>query len=266
MTDKIESQTPDRRLTRKLADRTPESESESPGFLKKPNTLDTQDIDDLKAWFKDQIESLRADIRQDNTDLRNEISELRVELERKEKVIADLEGNVVSLVNRLDRAEAVVDSLKCDIRSLSDQAEEAEQYSKRPSLRISGLAPFQPKADFPGMVVELATKMGVKISRKDIDRAHPCGHDRKGLIVKFAGYQAKFDVYSNRRKLKTVSPGIYISEDLTRQRFNLLKKLLDLKKSNVISNAWSNDGRLFAWKQDVGKILIKSETEINNLR
>jgi hypothetical protein len=84
-------------------------------------------------------------------------------------------------------------------------------------------------------------------------------------MVKFTNYDARFRVYSNRSKLKALKHKIYINEDLTKRRHNLLKRLLELKKQKVVSNAWSNDGRLFVWKNNA-KILIKNSTDIDNLR
>jgi hypothetical protein len=74
-----------------------------------------------------------------------------------------------------------------------------EQYSKRPSLRIAGLGPFPPQDNkFCEKVIDLAADIGVKLTLNDIDRTHPTGRDKKGLIVRFTNYTARFNVYSNR--------------------------------------------------------------------
>jgi hypothetical protein len=102
----------------------------------------------------------------------------------------------------------------------------------------------------------------VAMDLHDIDRAHPAGKDNKQLIVKFTNYTARFNHYNSRRKLKE---NIYVNEDLTPRRARLLLDLIDLKKSKEIANAWTNDGRLFVWKND-RKHLIKSELDIDGLR
>jgi hypothetical protein len=72
-------------------------------------------------------------------------------------------------------------------------------------------------------------------------------------------------MYIQIGKLKNIRPDVFINEDLTKHRFIMLKKLLELKKEKVISNAWSNDGRLFAWKNGT-KILVKNAKDIDNLK
>jgi hypothetical protein len=159
----------------------------------------------------------------------------------------DLENNMASLSNRLDTALAVLDTRDATITQLEDDIDDLGQYSRRSSLRIPGLGPFAPKENFRETVVSLAAEIDVNLSLSDIDRAHPTGRGNSQLIVKFTNYAARFNLYTNRRKLKQTRPGVYINEDLTPKRHSLLKKLLVLKKAKAITNAWSNDGRLFAW-------------------
>ena len=52
-------------------------------------------------------------------------------------------------------------------------------------------------------------------------------------------------VYSNKRKLKDHPDGTFISENLTRQRFQIVRKLNHFRKKGDINSYWTQDGRVF---------------------
>jgi hypothetical protein len=120
-------------------------------------------------------------------------------LDSKDKIISDLENNVVLLSNYLDTTVATIDTIKDRMQSLEAKAEESGQYSKRPSLRIAGLVPFCPGENFRKKVVSLAADFGVNISLSDIDRAHPAGCDKEGLLVKFTNHTARLPPIQTER-------------------------------------------------------------------
>lgn len=277
--------TPSRGVCRKHGEISPSSDSGTPEFMKK-QVIDTDAVDKLKVWFKEQIDTIHVVIRDENHKLKEEIkdlkssldakdsvingleesvAELKEKLEEKDTIIPNLESNLALIADRLDTAQALVDTSNDRITLLNEELDELAQYSRRYSLRISGLGPFKMEDNYRQMVIDLASQFGVKLTQADVDRAHPAGRDRKQLIVRFTNYAARFNVYSNRRKLRNVKPNVFINENLTAKRYQMLQKLLELKKLNVVSGAWSNDGRLFVLK-DNKKVLIKTNEEINKLR
>jgi cell division septum initiation protein DivIVA len=273
-------ETPLRGVVRKHADLTPSSDTGSPDSWKR-SCLESADLQELKSWFSGQLDSLRVVFKSDNEDLRAEIAGLNRKLDAKDKIINDIENNLVMLSNELekDRAaattkqdklseelketRAIVNSRDERISDLERKAEEAQQYSRRYSLRITGLFPFL-NDNYRQLVVDLARDMAIDVSLSDIDRAHPAGKDRKQLIVRFTNYSARFAMYSNRRKLKDIRRNVYINEDLTAQRYELFRRLLELKKGNKINNCWSLDGRLFAFCNG-SKVLVKDAAGIDAL-
>jgi hypothetical protein len=231
-------------------------------------TFSNRDFAKLKAWFQGQFELIRIDIgivRTENDDLKQQLEDLRNDVDTKDRTIADLEANLMTFRNELDASVNRVSTFKDLLEKLELELDELQQYSQRASLRISGLPAFKPDDNYRQLVVDLASEVGVVMDLHDIDRAHPAGKDNKQLIVKFTNYTARFNLYNSRRKLKESNRNIYINEDLTPRRSRLLRDLIDLKKSKEIANAWTNDGRLFAWKND-RKHLIKSELDIDRLR
>ena len=83
----------------------------------------------------------------------------------------------------------------------------------------------------------------------------------KPIIVKFVSHKKKAELYKQRTKLRNTSlsdvvpeasaasivssKGIYINENLTSFRRELLKGASKKRKNNIISSAWTIDGKVF---------------------
>ena len=90
-------------------------------------------------------------------------------------------------------------------------------------------------------------------------------NDRLDLINKeidlllFRGYDYRSEIFSNKRKLK--GSGIMITENLTAQRYDLLKKCISKLGQGQV---WSYDGRITTRKGD-SYVVINNESELDNL-
>lgn len=82
----------------------------------------------------------------------------------------------------------------------------------------------------------------------DIERCHYLGKtNAKGIrpmIVKFKAYKSKAAVFSAKKKLKNNPDKIYISEDLTKKNYEIVQKLVQLRKDASIDAFWTNDGKI----------------------
>ena len=86
----------------------------------------------------------------------------------------------------------------------------------------------------------------------DINRVHRSGKKSpRSILVKFASYRAKDTVVRARKSLD--GSDIYLNDDLTRQRFQLLFQLRQLKKQKRINGVWTHDGTIVV-KDAVNKI------------
>ena len=259
--ENVDMMSPARGITRKLADRSNDSETLSPE-TKKPYI----DSDELKIWLKSQFATIREDIKTECGSLRSEVNDLRTELASKDKTISDLENNVATLSNTVDDLQAVVDVQKMQIQDLVTKLDDHEQHSRRQSLRFTKKnGTFTPEEDYSKFVTDLAADMGVVMSPDDIDRSHTTDKDNKQIIVKFTTYKARYRMYSNKKNLKGLNKDVFISEDLTKTRYEMFKQLLELRKQKLIDSAWTNDGRLFVAKNN-SKILIRCTDDIDKLR
>lgn len=99
-------------------------------------------------------------------------------------------------------------------------------------------------------VIDLSRAIEAEINLDDIERSHRVGRPRntgkpRDIIVKFASYRTRRKVYEARTKTKDNGyRGVFINEDLTKSRSNLLLKARQMVKHNNLKSAWSSDGNI----------------------
>ena len=170
----------------------------------------------------------------------------------------------------------------------------ANQYSRRNSLRISGVTEFvgtplpQPFAglsassaivdmsskakkiptvsrkDTDAYVLKMCHDMGVQMSIDDIDRSHRSGKSipskSRDILVKFATYRARNRLFTARSSAKDKGyADIYVNEDLTSERSRLLYVARQLIKAKSLSQAWSHDGTIL-FKRPGSDTILRANT------
>ena len=148
-----------------------------------PLRFEINNLRDSNNQLKDQI----AKFSSDNVQLKKEVSVLR-------EIVKSKDQTINSLANRIENIESTLD--------------EHEQYSRRNTLRISGI----PEAEdeyLQGKVLHLFNhrlKLNPPMMPDHIDRMHRVGRDGSNkprtVMVKFGTYGARHAVYSNRKKFK----------------------------------------------------------------
>jgi len=195
-----------------------------------------------------------------------------------------------SLSDRISNVELENKNLRDQITSLSDKIkilesektavddrlDEAEQYSRRSCLRISGI-PETPEENTDDLIIKLAQACGTQLTLSDIDRSHRVRpkHTRSSstsrpnvIIVKFVSYRSRSSFLRGKSKLKESADyrGVFINEDLTRQRADLLHNARLLVKNKTILSAWSYDGRIFIKHLDGIRRVVTSKDDIANIQ
>lgn len=195
--------------------------------------------------INDKHDSLSKDmdkLKETNDELNNHLANLRMEIQAKNDTITSLEKKVEELEIKQDAQE---------------------QYSRRNSLRISGI-PELVGENTPTMVVQKLNeilKLDPPLMEAELDRVHRVGpktQQPRAILIKFATYDPRFRVYKSRTKLKPrtersegddeivspVEPPVYINEDLTRRRTGLLYLARQRKKHETINDCWTYDGHV----------------------
>lgn len=170
-----------------------------------------------------------------------------------------------------DELKARNDELETSVIMLETKLEDLEQYGRRTSLRFHNVpmreAELQHTDDLVLKVINTSLKIAIPLKADDINRSHIIGKikDGKGQIIcRFRNWKVKNLVYGQRKFLRDNPDKIFITEDLTRYRQNIVKKLSARKRARDIHSFWTYDGRVFAKKiHDGDKILIKTPDEVD---
>ena len=205
--------------------------------------------------------------------LQKEVGELREILKNREKKIVDLEAKVSQLEQKQDNYE---------------------QYSRRNNIRINGIEQSDSE-NLDEKVLELfndTMKVTPPVTLQQIDRVHRVGPQKDGVprsvLVKFATYRAGDSVYRRKKNLKQVNqernqtsqeqdtqtvnqqsasrtkPKIFINEDLTKLRSNLLWAARMKKKDGKLQDCWTWDGSVLI-KNNVARIIpIQTHADLEN--
>lgn len=160
-------------------------------------------------------------------------------------------------------------ALKKRVSTLEAQMDASEQYSRRNSLRISGI-PETVNDDTDQIVLHVAETVGVNISPSEIDRSHRLGkpgNRQRDILVKFTSYRARERLMKNRRNLKTSElRGVFVNEDLTKVRSKLLFEARKCVKTKHLLGAWSSDGRILVKDKKGTVAVVTCEEDIDRAR
>ena len=140
-----------------------------------------------------------------------------------------------------------------DISRILQNQDNLEQYSRRNTLRLTGVKEQIGQGESTdSIVINIAKSIGVTIQPSDICRSHfnskPDPAKGRELLVKFIRHNDKAKFISQRKKLRDPSNkfnSVFINEDLTKARYVLLRKLIKKKDEKVIFACWTYDGNIF---------------------
>lgn len=203
----------------------------------------------LKETFRGEIESMVDSV------VKGVLKGLQERITVLEKTNAELQTENKALTSK--------------VASLEKQIDQDEQYSRRNCLRISGLKE-EANEDTDALVMSIASTIGSEIQIADIDRSHRVGSPRqqrdrpRDVIVKFATYRSRQKFYRHRTALKDSGfRGVFVNEDLTRQRSSLLYEARKLFRSSLVKGAWSSDGTILVRDRSDRIHRINSLSDLN---
>ena len=229
---------------------------------------------DLKEMLVD-IQITVSNILHENTKLANEVAELRSAIQQTQKQQDDLEIQLAAERKKTKDQEA-------EIAELYDLQDALEQYTRKNSLKIHGVSESACTST-EEVVLKLAEALNVDIYPNDIEISHKL--HRKGIkpiIVKFQSHKAKPRMYKERTKLKHIrvsdlypdsttatrveSGRIYLNENLTSYRRDILKRANQMCKDGLLTSAWSMDRKIYVkTSPDGSPIRIYEKSDLENL-
>ena len=132
------------------------------------------------------------------------------------------------------------------------------------------------------IMIKIGQKISADIISQDIDivyRLRKKAPTTKPIIVRFTSYRKKREFYQARFNLKTakiseiiesvqheVEARIYINENLTRRRQELLAKARKMRKAKNLVRVWTVDGKVFVRKTEEPRpVRISEDWDLENL-
>ena len=152
-----------------------------------------------------------------------------------------------------------VATLQKEVRLHRFQLDRLEQYGRRDSVRVHGLAETAGEPETAdgstAKVISLAADMGVMLKPDDISisHRHPArAGECRPLIVKFVRRSTKVNIMRSKRALRENASrrGVYVNDDLTQLRGRLVR---EIKQDTGVNKVWTIDGRIFCTQYEDGR-------------
>ena len=266
--------------------------SEDNAELSDEETSEVQEPSNLE--LKEMLVDIKielSNIARENKKFAKEIAELRkliydqkIELDSLKASIKETENKNTAMEAELFAARNKIDEQEDEIAELYRLQDNLEQYTRKQSLELCGI-PASAYASTEGAVLKIASALDVPMSAEDINISHKIKSNGVGtILVKFQSHKAKSRLYKARTKLKNfrltdifpdvstatrVAAGtgrIFINENLTSYRKDLLRKANDKRKDGLIISVWSMDGKIFVkTSPDGAPVRIYEKEDLENL-
>ena len=168
-----------------------------------------------------------------------------------------LKSDVEKLTRTIHKQNAIMDMMFTSMMDMQMQVDELAQYSRRESIRISGIP--ESNEDLASEIVKLGHDIGVNIATADISVVHRSGKpgnrtmngDAKprDILCRFISRKTKDQLCENRKKLKEARgrKNVYINEDLTYFRS---KMAAYARKAPATKYVFTKNGKVLCYLKD----------------
>ncbi|XP_078363467.1 uncharacterized protein LOC144647547 [Oculina patagonica] len=246
---------------------------------------DSEEREDVQPDLAD-IHALLKDIQKSMNNLSREVAELKTSFKQqeselktaKESLNAALKYNA-QLKTELQATKNRVKELEVENDDLYENMDALEQYTRKNSLEIEGIP--ENICDDEEAVLKVAQVLNVDVKREDIDICHRIKRKKSNpIIVRFISHKVKRALYKQRVKLKNISGSqlfpsapatarpssnrIFVNENLTAHRRNLVRMANDMKQDGILKGVWTVDGKIFVKTSPEGRPLrINTEDDLD---
>lgn len=183
--------------------------------------------------------------------LQNKIDKLTEKTEEYKDALKPLHNEIAKLSADLKSKSDECEDLRQKLDSVNEKLDSQEQYSRRSSLRLHNVDIETYKKNWEAVVKDIASVTDITLHPNDIVKCHPAGkrpndNQKVQLLVKFTNERIRDQFLRCRKQLSELPQfsGLKISEDLTKTRYFLYKKLMELKRSKKLSSVWTFNGVL----------------------
>ena len=241
---------------------------------------DQPDLSDIHATLKDLLKSMNK--------LYDEIAELKASFKQQESELRTAKDSLNATLKYNDELKLELKATKQrvkeqeeEIYELHEDMDTLEQYTRKNSLEFEGIP--ENICNDEDAVLKIAEILNVSVKREDIDICHRIKRKKsRPIIARFVSHKVKRALYKQRVQLKNISfsqlfPSasaaarassnrIFINENLTAYRRNLVRMANERKNDGLLKGVWTIDGKLFVKTSPEGRpIRINTEDDLFNL-
>ena len=196
--------------------------------------------------------------------------------------IDELNLQINRMATQLEAKDAVIENLKERVNTLESEMDSAEQYSRRPNLKVYGIPETRDGGEDTDekILAVINGRIGFEppVQRHQLERSHRIGRRAVGpgppgppraIVVRFTSERLRDDVYRVHTRLKAHNQlhrdqSIFINDDLTARRAKLAFETRLLKKARKINDCWTSYGKVII--KDLANNIkeIKSTSQLAN--
>ena len=252
------------------------------GNLQAPEEASQEEPSRGEIWkILINIQANVAKILNENQELRKDIESLKESIQFSDEQVAIVKKENEELVQKNNVLESKVYDLEQRVRNLEFDHDTLEQYTRKFNVEVHGIPECEGE-NLADIIIKIGQKISVDITSQDIDIVHRLRkktQTTKIIIVRFTSYRKKREFYQARFNLKTtkiseiiasvqheVEAKIYINENLTQRRQELLAKARKMRKAKKLVRVWTADGKLFVRKTEESRpVRISEDWDLENL-
>ena len=210
----------------------------------------------------------------DNQELRKDVESLKTSMQFHATEVDALKTQNGKLVQSNCALQSELNELGRRAQALEYEQDALEQYTRKFNVEIHGVPEYEGE-NLQDIVMKIGLKMSVDVTTQDIDIVHRLFRKSqviKPIIVRFPSYKKRREFYKGRFYLKEtniteiigIAQGyangrIFVNENLTQYRQEVLAKARKMKKANKIFRVWTVDGKIFVRKTEDSRPVRISE-------
>ncbi|XP_031328528.1 uncharacterized protein LOC116163995 [Photinus pyralis] len=230
---------------------------------------------DIMNLLKDFIQ--KQQVRED--DLNKSINYCHEKLDANSDELNKINLRLNAYSDSLEQLKNENCNLRKNLSSCVFEIDKLEQYTRRNTIEIHGV-PLVKGEDVYGLVQQIGTALSMHIPKNAIDICHRLptrsSNTSQPIICKFVNRYTKDDLIIKRKVMRnlsaidigfTVADVIYINENLTPKRRQLLYKMRQLQKDLKFKFLWTKNGNIYARKDEKCPVAeITSDSDIARVK
>ncbi|ROL03904.1 hypothetical protein DPX16_23339 [Anabarilius grahami] len=222
---------------------------------KNPAVEEMEDIRRALDFLSQDIETIKT--KQDKIlKLVEEVTQLRIQIEERDKKISELERKVEDLEQYSRINDVIVTGLKIKPRSYAHAVNAGSEDEPR-DLEVSSAEQ---------QVAAFLASRDIHLDVGSIEACHPLprkkDNNTPAVILRFVNRKNKIAVMKQGKKLKGTN--VYLNDHLTKRNADIAKKARYLRKQNKIQNTWVMNCKIYIrlnGSPEEAKVLVVKDIE-----